>query len=56
MTPPVGVSMFTVCGILDCSYRDYTIQMLPLAAAVLVMVTLMILFPGIVLFLPDRLM
>ena len=56
MTPPVGVSMFTVCGILRCSYRDYTVQMLPLAAAVLVMVVLMILFPQVVLFLPDRLM
>lgn len=56
MTPPVGVSMFTVCGILRVSYKDYTIEMLPLAAAVLVLVTLMILFPQIVLFLPQWLM
>ncbi|MBA3325087.1 MAG: TRAP transporter large permease [Rhodobacteraceae bacterium] len=56
MTPPVGVSMFTVCGILNCSYRDYTIQMIPLAVAVLVMVALMILFPQLVLFLPNMLM
>ncbi|MCF7701774.1 TRAP transporter large permease [Loktanella sp. M215] len=56
MTPPVGVSMFTVCGILRCSYRDYTIQMVPLAGAVLAMVTLMILFPQIVMFLPNHLM
>jgi len=56
MTPPVGVSMFTVCGILRCSYRDYTIQMIPLAIGVLVMVVLIILFPQITLFLPDKLM
>lgn len=56
MTPPVGVSMFTVCGILNCSYKDYTVEMIPLAAAVLALVVLMILFPGIVLFLPNRLM
>lgn len=56
MTPPVGVSMFTVCGILNCSYRDYTIQMIPLAVAVLAMVALMILFPQLVLFLPNMLM
>ncbi|RCS25865.1 TRAP transporter large permease [Phyllobacterium salinisoli] len=56
MTPPVGVSMFTVCGILRCSYKDYTIEMIPLAAAVLLLVCLMILFPQIVLFLPNWLM
>ncbi len=56
MTPPVGVSMFTVCGILRCSYKEYTIEMLPLAAAVLLLVVLMVLFPQIVLFLPQWLM
>ncbi|WP_245428828.1 TRAP transporter large permease [Phyllobacterium phragmitis] len=56
MTPPVGVSMFTVCGILRCSYKDYALEMLPLAAAVLLLVCLMILFPQIVLFLPDWVM
>lgn len=56
MTPPVGVSMFTVCGILRCSYKDYAIQMIPFAAAVLALVVLMILFPQIVLFLPALIM
>jgi tripartite ATP-independent transporter DctM subunit len=56
MTPPVGVSMFTVCGILRCSYKEYTIEMIPLAAAVLLLVAVMILFPQIVLFLPEWLM
>lgn len=56
MTPPVGVSMFTVCGILGASYRDYSIQLIPLACAVLVLVAVMILFPNIVLYLPRLLM
>ena len=56
MTPPVGVSMFTVCGILNCSYKEYTIEMLPLVVAVLVFVVIMILFPQVVLFLPNYLM
>ena len=56
MTPPVGVSMFTVCGILGASYQGYSWQLLPLAFAVLTVVILMILFPDLVLFLPRMLM
>lgn len=56
MTPPVGVSMFTVCGILQCSYKGYSVEMIPLAAAVLALVAVMILFPQIVLFLPAMMM
>jgi tripartite ATP-independent transporter DctM subunit len=56
MTPPVGVSMFTVCGILQCSYKDYTAELVPFAIAVLSVVSIIILFPQIVLFLPDLMM
>ncbi|MHB2264033.1 TRAP transporter large permease [Aliihoeflea sp. PC F10.4] len=56
MTPPVGVSMFTVCGILKSSYKSYSIEIIPFALAVLALVSLMILFPQIVLYLPNRLM
>lgn len=56
MTPPVGVSMFTVCGILKCSYKEYTIEMVPLAFAVLAVVVIMILFPDAVMFLPRAMM
>lgn len=56
MTPPVGVSMFTVCGILKCSYKEYTIEMVPLAFAVLAVVIIMILFPDAVMFLPRAMM
>ncbi|MFW2589526.1 TRAP transporter large permease [Sagittula sp. SSi028] len=56
MTPPVGVSMFTVCGILRCSYKDYTVESIPFVAAVLLTVVLMILFPGVVMYLPNLVM
>ncbi|SEM98545.1 TRAP transporter large permease [Palleronia pelagia] len=56
MTPPVGVSMFTVCGILNASYVGYSIRLIPLACAVMAVVVAMILFPNLVLFLPALLM
>ncbi len=53
MTPPVGVAMFTVCGILKCPMNEYTQEALPFIAAVLLLVLVMTLFPQIVLFLPN---
>lgn len=53
MTPPVGVAMFTVCGILKCPMDQYTLEALPLLGAVLALVLLMIVWPQSVLFLPD---
>jgi tripartite ATP-independent transporter DctM subunit len=55
MTPPVGVAMFTVCGMLKCPVDEYTREALPLFAAVIALVVLMIYVPGIVLFLPRLL-
>ena len=52
----VMVVLFTVCGILKCSYKDYTIESIPLFIAVLAVVVIMILFPEIVMFLPDAMM
>ncbi|MEZ5797800.1 MAG: TRAP transporter large permease [Paracoccaceae bacterium] len=56
MTPPVGVSMFTVCGILKCPYKEYTVELIPLALAVFAVVILMIAVPQSVMFLPDMMM
>lgn len=56
MTPPVGISMYTVCGILRCSFFDYSRELLPFALAVFVVVLGIIFFPDIVLFLPNWLM
>ncbi|MFQ3789364.1 TRAP transporter large permease [Halomonas sp. A29] len=56
MTPPVGISMYTVCGILRCSFFDYSRELLPFALAVFTVVLGIIFFPDIVLFLPNLLM
>ena len=53
MTPPVGVAMYTVCGMLNCSMDEYTREAIPLIAAVLVLVGILIYFPWLVLVLPQ---
>ena len=53
MTPPVGVAMFTVCGMMKCPMDEYTREAMPLIAAVLALVLLIIIWPTSVLFLPD---
>jgi len=56
MTPPVGVAMFTVCGLLKTPLDEYTKEALPLIFAVIALIFLMAFVPGIVLFLPNLLM
>ena len=53
MTPPVGVAMFAVCGILKCPMDEYTLEALPMLLAVIALVVLMIAWPTSVLFLPN---
>ena len=56
MTPPVGVAMFTVCGLMRTPLDEYTKEALPLIAAVIALIFAMAFFPGIVMFLPNLLM
>lgn len=56
MTPPVGVAMFAVCGLLDCTMEEYLVEALPHIATILILVAILIAFPGIVLFLPNLVM
>lgn len=53
MTPPVGVAMFAVCSLMDCSIRDYVRESAPFIGAVLALVVVLLFFPGLVLFLPN---
>jgi len=53
VTPPVGVSMFTVCSIMDCPVEKYVKDSIPFFVAVLIVDIIIILFPDVVLFLPD---
>lgn len=56
MTPPVGVAMFTVCGLLKCPTRDYISESLPFAFTIVVVVAILVFVPDVVLFLPKLLM
>ena len=56
MTPPVGVAMYTVCGLLDTPMDEYAREALPLIFAVVALIFTMAYFPQIVMFLPDLLM
>ncbi|MEZ5935084.1 MAG: TRAP transporter large permease [Alphaproteobacteria bacterium] len=56
LTPPVGVIMFTVCGILDCKTGAFTLASLPFLAAMLLFFAILAMAPSLTLFLPDMLM
>ena len=55
-TPPIGVSMFTVCGMLDCSVKEYIRGSTPFLLVMLATFLLMALVPGIVTWLPNTAM
>ena len=55
-TPPVGVIMYTVCGIMKCSFAEFVRWSWPFILAMAVLLTLLALVPDLVLFLPDHLM
>ena len=53
MTPPVGMAMYTVCGILDIKLDDYIKACIPWIILVLVESTILVLFPNLVMFIPN---
>jgi TRAP-type C4-dicarboxylate transport system permease large subunit len=53
VTPPVGVSMYTVCSILDCPVEDYLKECMPFILAIVVVDIILIFFPDVVLFVPN---
>jgi len=55
-TPPVGVIMYTVCGILRCDFGEFVRWSWPYVAAMVALIAAMALVPQIVLFLPNLLM
>ena len=52
-TPPVGIAMYSVCNIMRCPTDEYVKAAWPFFVAVLGLITLMAVFPSIVLFLPE---
>jgi tripartite ATP-independent transporter DctM subunit len=53
MTPPVGVAMFAVCGIMKCDMGEYTREAWPFILTVIAEILLMIFLPEVVLFVPN---
>lgn len=53
MTPPVGLAMYTVCGILDCPLEKYAKACIPFILVVVLEAAFFTLFPDVVLFLPN---
>lgn len=55
MTPPVGLAMYTVCGILKCPLEDYIKACIPFVAVILAVEFILMIFPQIAVFLPNLL-
>lgn len=52
LTPPVGVAMYTVCGVLGCSLPEFMKESAPFAIAILIEVAVLCAFPEIILWAP----
>lgn len=53
MTPPVGVTMYTACSLLDCPIESYTKNAMPYVLSVVIVVAILAFSPQLVLFLPN---
>ena len=56
LTPPVGVIMFTVCGILDVKTGSFAKAAIPYFIAMLVFLVVLVAFPALTLFMPSQLL
>lgn len=55
-TPPVGICMYTVCGILKCDTVHFMKASVPYLLAFIIFVAILFVFPQTVMFLPNLLM
>ena len=53
LTPPVGVAMYTICGVLDCKMPEFLKESIPFLVAVLIEVVVLTIFPDIILWAPK---
>ena len=53
LTPPVGVSMYSVCSILECSVGDYVKESWAFFLALVILIVFLVFFPSVVLVIPN---
>lgn len=53
MTPPVGVALYTASTIMECPPEEAAKEAFPFYAAIVLVISLLVLFPSISLFVPD---
>ena len=55
MTPPVGMAMYAVCSVMEVPMSEYIRNMWPWMLGTLLMLTILVFFPEVVLFIPNLL-
>jgi len=55
LTPPVGVAMYSVCSVMECSVGEYMKESYPFLLALFSVIILLVFFPQLVIFLPNLL-
>ncbi|MCC8025552.1 MAG: TRAP transporter large permease [Clostridium sp.] len=53
MTPPVGVTMYTACSLMECPLGTYTREAMPYFISVILVAVICLVCPSIVTFLPN---
>ena len=53
LTPPVGIAMYIVCGVLDVPMKEWIKESIPFLVAISILLVIMVLFPQLVTFLPN---
>lgn len=52
-TPPVGVGMYIVCGMLDCKLKDFVKESFPFIFVILLIIAIYLSIPKVILYLPN---
>ncbi|NLW56641.1 MAG: TRAP transporter large permease [Firmicutes bacterium] len=55
LTPPVGLTMYAVCSIMECSVADFMKEGWPFLVSLIIVIALIVLFPQLILFVPNLL-
>ncbi len=52
LTPPIGISMYTVCSILECPTKEYLREFMVFLVAFVIYIVILVFLPDLVLFIP----